>query len=342
MIELSNISRVFGTGTSAVHALSDVSLHVAPGTIHGVVGQSGAGKSTLLRTVNGLEVPDSGRVRVGDDVFFDSPPGGPVTRLSDADLRRARHRIGMIFQHFNLVGNRTVAQNVEFALEVIGVNGTQRRSRALEMLDLVGLAQKADDRPAQLSGGQRQRVGIARALATDPHVLLSDEATSALDPETTRSILDLIRRLSRELGITVLLITHEMDVIKQICDSATKLEGGRVVETGTLAELTATPNSTISADLFPVGTYYRPPGAQVIDVTYTGLDASTPVITSLARSLDLDISILGATVENIGGIQMGRTRIAVPEGAGNVDKVLTVLRGHNVSAWEVQPQEATQ
>lgn len=198
MITIESVSRSYGSGERAVHALQDVSLHVARGSIFGVVGQSGAGKSTLLRCVNALERPDRGTVTVGEH---------RITELEGNALRTARHDIGMVFQHFNLVGNRTVAQNVDFALEAVGTPRAQRRGRVLEVLDLVGLAHRANDYPRQLSGGQRQRVGIARALASNPSVLLSDEATSALDPETTRSILDLIKRLSTELNLTVMLIT---------------------------------------------------------------------------------------------------------------------------------------
>ncbi|WP_347755635.1 ATP-binding cassette domain-containing protein [Agrococcus sp. ProA11] len=328
MISIEHVSRRFGDGPDAVVALDDVSIEVAKGQIFGVVGQSGAGKSTLLRTVNALERPDSGRVVVG---------GVDVTALSGKALLKERHQIGMVFQHFNLVGNRTVAQNVEFALEAVGTPGKDRRPKALEMLDLVGLAHRADDRPGQLSGGQRQRVGIARALASGPDVLLSDEATSALDPETTRSILELIRRLSRELGLTVLLITHEMEVVKRICDAAALMETGRVIEQGQLDDLIRTPGSRIAAELFPVGEAHYMPGHRVIDVTYTGLSADRPVIAQLSRDFGLDVSILGAALETIGGQQAGRTRLAVPGDASVALKVIDSLTAQGVTAWEVHP-----
>ena len=216
MISISHVSKSFGTGPGRTLALDDVSLEVGRGEIFGVVGQSGAGKSTLIRTVNLLERPDAGTITVD---------GRVVTSLADRDLRIARQGIGMVFQHFNLLSSRTVRGNVELALEVIGVDGKERRSRAGEILELVGLSSKADAYPAQLSGGQKQRVGIARSLAGRPSVLLSDEATSALDPETTRSILELLKTINRELDLTVLLITHEMDVVKTICDSAALIEG---------------------------------------------------------------------------------------------------------------------
>ncbi|MGY3127299.1 D-methionine transport system ATP-binding protein [Agrococcus sp. UYP33] len=326
MISIEHVSRRFGDGPDAVVALHDVSIEVSKGQIFGVVGQSGAGKSTLLRTVNALERPDSGRVTVD---------GVDVTALSGQALRNERHKIGMVFQHFNLVGNRTVAQNVEFALEATGAAKKDRRPKALDMLDLVGLAHRADDRPGQLSGGQRQRVGIARALASGPDVLLSDEATSALDPETTRSILELIRRLSRELGLTVLLITHEMEVVKRICDAAALMETGRVIEQGGLDELIRTPGSQVAAELFPVGEPHRIPGHRIVDVTYTGLSADRPVIAQLARDFGLDVSILGAALETINGHQAGRTRLAVPGDEHTARQVVDSLTAQGVTAWEV-------
>ena len=326
MISIEHVSRRFGDGPDAVVALDDVSIEVPRGSIFGVVGQSGAGKSTLLRTVNALERPDSGRVVVD---------GVDVTSLEGKALLNARHKIGMVFQHFNLVGNRSVAQNVEFALEAVGTPNKQRRTKALEMLDLVGLAHRAGDRPAQLSGGQRQRVGIARALASGPDVLLSDEATSALDPETTRSILELIKRLSRELGLTVLLITHEMEVVKRIADAAALMEHGRVIEQGPLDDLIRTPGSAIAAELFPVGEAHYIPHHRIIDITYAGLSADRPVIARLSRDFGLDVSILGAALETIGGHQAGRTRLAVPGDASVALKVIDSLTVQGITAWEV-------
>ena len=337
MIDIRNVSRVYGSGESAIRALDDVSLHVPAGSVFGVVGQSGAGKSTLLRLVNGLERPDTGSVVVDGTVISNADPTDEIgPGVTGRALAQARHDIGMVFQHFNLVGNRTVAQNVEFALEATGTPRAQRRPRALEMLELVGIAHRADDRPGQLSGGQRQRVGIARALASEPKVLLSDEATSALDPETTRSILDLIKQLSRELGLTVLLITHEMDVVKRVCDAAALMEHGRIIEQGTLAELIARPGSLVSEELFPVGELHRIPGHTIVDVTYSGLSADRPVIAHAARDLGLDLSILGAAIETVGGIQMGRTRLAVPGGDPAAERVIATLADAGTTAWIVE------
>lgn len=316
------IDRVTRTFDGAVRALDDVSIHVRRGEVFGVVGQSGAGKSTLLRTVNALERPDSGTVTVD---------GVEVTALQGRRLLEARHRIGMVFQHFNLVSNRTAVENIEFALEAVGRPRSAKRDEALEMLDLVGLAHRADAYPGELSGGQRQRVGIARALASKPDVLLSDEATSALDPDTTRQILALIRRLSRDLGLTVLLITHEMDVVKQVCDSAALLEQGRVVEQGPLLELVRTKGSRLAHDLFPLGEAPELPGYGVLDLTFAGGEAERPTIAMLVRDLGIDVSILGATIETIAGEQAGRTRLAIPGAPGDVDRAERFLVEQGVS-----------
>ncbi|MDQ1129930.1 methionine ABC transporter ATP-binding protein [Microbacterium sp. SORGH_AS_0888] len=304
MIEIEHVSKRYG----ALAAVDDVSLTIPTGDVYGVVGQSGAGKSTLARLVNLLERPDSGTVTVD---------GVELTSLGDADLRAARRKIGMVFQRFNLLGSRTVRGNVELAVELDGTPRAQRRDRAQEMLDLVGLGDRGDAPVHELSGGQQQRVGIARALAARPTVLLSDEATSALDPETTTSILDLYRRINAELGLTVLLITHEMDVVKSICRSAALIERGRIVESGPLTDLIRTPGSRLTAQLFPLGPVPASVGASsaVIDITFAGGSADRPVIAQLARDHGLDVSILGALIEQIGGAQAGRTRIEVPGSA---------------------------
>ena len=332
MISLQHVSKAFGSGAGRTLALDDVSLEVARGEIYGVVGQSGAGKSTLIRTANLLERPDSGTITVD---------GRDLTTLGDNDLRVARQGIGMIFQHFNLLSGRTVQGNVELALEFIGVETKERRRRAAEILDLVGLTDKAGAYPAQLSGGQKQRVGIARALAGRPSILLSDEATSALDPETTRSILELLRRINAELGLTVLLITHEMDVVKSICDSAALLERGRIAEQGRLVELISTPGSRLARDLFPLGAVTAHPGATVIDITFSGGSADRPVISQLARDHGLDVSILGAAIETIAGNQAGRTRLELPGTAEVNARAIADLRGQGLLVEVVSGPEAS-
>ncbi|WP_408588949.1 methionine ABC transporter ATP-binding protein [Novosphingobium sp.] len=220
MIRLSSVSKRFADGTVA---LDGIDLTIPKGAVFGIIGRSGAGKSTLLRLINGLERPTSGEVRVDDQV---------VNTLREADLRPLRRRIGMIFQAFGLLANRTVAANVALPLELAGIAPAERAARVAALLDRVGLTDRADAFPARLSGGQRQRVGIARALATRPDILLSDEATSALDPETTRSVLALLADLNREMGLTIVLITHELEVVRAICDHVAVLDGGRLVESG--------------------------------------------------------------------------------------------------------------
>jgi D-methionine transport system ATP-binding protein len=309
VITTTDLRKVYHSRDREITALDGVDLHVREGEVYGVVGQSGAGKSTLIRCVNLLERPTSGTVEVaGRDL---TALGGRTDRAGAA-LRAARSGIGMVFQHFNLLASRTVQGNIELPLEILGVSGKERSRKALELLDLVGLADKACAYPAQLSGGQKQRVGIARALAGDPKVLLSDEATSALDPETTRSILQLLRDLNQQLGLTVLLITHEMDVVKAVCDSAALMKNGRVVESGTVAELLATPGSELAHELFPVGGEPSGPDRTVIDLTFHGENATEPVVSQLARTYNVDVSILGAAIETIAGRQIGRMRIELP------------------------------
>ncbi|MDH2429124.1 ATP-binding cassette domain-containing protein [Sphaerisporangium sp. TRM90804] len=293
MIHVSGLRKVYDTG---VVALDGVDLDVREGEIFGVLGQSGAGKSTLLRCVNLLERPTSGTVAVD---------GQDLTALDIAGLRRARRRIGMIHQHFALLSSRTVAGNVAFPLEVAGVPRRERATRVAELLELVGLEGKASAYPAQLSGGQKQRVGIARALAARPKVLLSDEATSALDPGTTQSILALLRRLNAELGLTILLITHEMHVIKSVCDSVAIMRDGRVAEAGRLADLVAAPGSLLTREIFPLP---EPAPSGSVTVTFAG-QGGEPVMSSLVREFDVDVDILGGSVEDIGGVPVGRLRV---------------------------------
>lgn len=309
VITTTGLTKVYRSGDREVTALDGVDLHVREGEVYGVIGQSGAGKSTLIRCLNLLERPTSGTVTVaGQDLTALAGRG----KRANAGLRAARSHIGMVFQHFNLLSSRTVQDNVELPLEILKVDRRERARKARELLDLVGLADKATAYPAQLSGGQKQRVGIARALAGDPKVLLSDEATSALDPETTRSILQLLRDLNRQLGLTVVLITHEMDVVKTICDSAALMKGGRVVEQGTVAGLLATPGSELARELFPVGGEPSDGNRTVVDITFHGAAATRPVISELSRTYNVDISILGAAMDTVGGKQIGRMRIELP------------------------------
>ncbi|MFC4589614.1 methionine ABC transporter ATP-binding protein [Sphaerisporangium corydalis] len=313
MIHVSALRKVYGTG---VVALDGVDLDVREGEIFGVLGQSGAGKSTLLRCVNLLERPTSGTVTVG---------GQDLTVLGDAELRAARQRIGMIHQHFALLASRTVAANVAFPLEVAKTPRAERRTRVAELLDLVGLSDKAGAYPAQLSGGQKQRVGIARALAARPKVLLSDEATSALDPGTTQSILALLRRLNTELGLTILLITHEMQVIKSVCDSAATMRDGKVLESGLVHDLIARPGALLTREIFPLPEP-APPGS--VTLTFAAGQAGEPVLSGLVRKFDVDVDILGGSLEELRGVSVGRLRVGLH--GGETAAALAYLRGRGV------------
>ncbi|MBB2944181.1 D-methionine transport system ATP-binding protein [Actinoplanes lutulentus] len=305
MIEIRGLRKTYRSRKQSVNAVDNVDLTVGEGEVYGVLGQSGAGKSTLLRCVNMLERPDTGTVAVD---------GVELTALGGKRLRIARHGIGMIHQHFALLSSRTVAGNVAFALEVTGAPRAERRARVAELLELVGLSGRADAYPSQLSGGQKQRVGIARALAARPKVLLSDEATSALDPETTDSILRLLLDLNRRLGLTILLITHEMTVVKRICTSAAVMRDGKFVESGRVADLLRR-DSELARDLFPLDGPSSVDGSAVLDVTVSGDDADKPLLAEVARRFDTDVRILAGHVETLAATRAGRWRIAVPTAA---------------------------
>ena len=291
VIVVDNVRKVYQSRRREVVALDGVSLEVPPGTIYGVIGESGAGKSTLIRCINMLERPTSGSVQVD---------GVDMASLRGAALRQRRRNIGMIFQGFNLVSSRSVAQNVALPLEVAGVPGSHRQRRVAELLDLVGLTERADAWPSRLSGGQKQRVGIARALAASPSILLSDEATSALDPATTISILDLLRRLNRELGLTILLITHEMEVVKRICDRVAIIDAGRFTEQGTVLDLATQPESRIARALFQQPASAPAPGAVRVVVSLIGEDGIESVLVPLARAMPVEIKVAGGSIEQIG------------------------------------------
>lgn len=297
MIEVDQVSKVFGRGPTAVAALQDVSLQVASGAIHGIIGQSGAGKSTLIRCINRLETVTSGSIRVD---------GEEITRMQGAPLRRARQQMGMIFQGFNLLGGRTVAGNVALSLEIAGVPREARRARVRDLLHLTGIEERAAAHPAQLSGGQKQRVGIARALATSPSVLLSDEATSALDPATTRTILDLLKALNRDLGLTILLITHEMDVIKRICDQVTVLEDGLVVESGNVNDLALRPSSRVSTALFARPRSWSPGTTRQVTVPVGDDRGAALLFAELSRRFAIEPRVTQGSIEEIGDRHIGQ------------------------------------
>lgn len=310
-ISLRGLTKVYGTGAGAVKALDGITLEIPDGAIFGIIGQSGAGKSTLIRCVNLLERPSAGTVKVGEVDF---------TSLSGEALRQARKKVGMIFQSFNLLSRRTVFGNVALPLELAGWPKEDIRCRVAELLALVGLEERRDHYPSQLSGGQKQRVGIARALANNPEVLLSDEATSALDPGTTRSILALLRDINEKLGLTILLITHEMQVVKEICHGVAVLEKGRIVEQGPVFDIFADPKERATRDMlgqdldaelpesFAGLDFSREPlpGSDlVLRLRFFGDIAAEPVMCDLIRRFDLDVNILTAHIDHLRNMPYG-------------------------------------
>ncbi|WP_311944109.1 methionine ABC transporter ATP-binding protein [Halomonas piscis] len=335
MIELENVSKTYGSGDGAVHALRKVNLHIPKGRIHGVIGLSGAGKSTLIRCVNLLERPTDGRVTVN---------GQEMTRLSGQALNRARHRIGMIFQHFNLLTTRTVFANVALPLELMGHRRASIRHRVTPLLKLVGLADKAHQFPAQLSGGQKQRVAIARALASEPAVLLCDEATSALDPQTTGSILELLREINRDLGITILLITHEMEVVKSICHRVGLISDGRLVEDAEVGDFFTAPATQLGRTFLNDFLQLEPPRGlnsrlqdtpdahthPVVRLTFSGDAVSTPLISRLARDCGVDVSILQAKVESIQQRTLGLMIAELMGTAEQTGQAMRYLESHEL------------
>lgn len=332
-IRFENVGKTFAgrRGQGSVTALSGIDLAVPHGAILGVIGRSGAGKSTLIRLVNGLERASSGRILI---------EGEEVTGLTEAGWRARRRTIGMIFQHFNLLSSRTVFDNVALPLEIAGAPRAEIERQVTRLLDLVGLADKRERYPSELSGGQKQRVGIARALSTEPKLLLCDEATSALDPETTQSILALLKRVNRELGITILLITHEIPVIKEICDRVAVIEGGRIVEEGeTFAVFTAPKHPTtarfvetvtgveIPAHLAGrIRSEAHPGDSAVLRITFLGENATAPVISRLSSVVGVDVNILAGRIDAIAGQPFGSLLVSVTGREPELAAVLGALK----------------
>ena len=305
IIQIDHLSKTFGSGDSTVAALNNVSLDIEKGEIFGIIGLSGAGKSTLVRCINLLERPESGRI------FFE---GQNLVALKPKQLRQQRRKISMIFQSFNLLDQRTALDNICFPLELAGISRSDAKKRAAELLDIVGLPDKADAYPVQLSGGQKQRVAIARALASDPEVLLCDEATSALDPQTTESILSLLQKINRERGITVIIITHQMSVIEQICHRVAILDHGEVAEVGAVEQVFSNPRTTAGRRLvspdraLPIANWSGP----VARLAFNGTMVEEPVIASLAAKKQILVSILGADTRNVDGKMFGTMLISLP------------------------------
>ena len=337
IIEIDNVSKTFKVKDKTVEAVRNVSLHVAQGSIYGIIGFSGAGKSTLVRCINMLEKPTSGKITVN---------GAELTSLSEKELRKERKKIGMIFQHFDLMPSRTAADNIALALHDSGLGRAQIKEKVDKLLSYVELSDRASSYPSQLSGGQKQRVAIARALANDPQVLLCDEATSALDPRTTRSILDLLRKLNRELGITIVVITHEMNVIKRICDRVAVMENGEVVEEGDVFGVFASPVKPITKDFISTTSNLseiRRLAEENDEITrigsdevlvmmkFTGAVTSEPLISYVSREYDIVCNILFADLEIISGLSLGGTVGIFRGESRNIDDALAYLTEHDVN-----------
>ncbi len=330
LIEIAHLSKTFGSGQQQVSALQDVSLEIEKGEIFGIIGLSGAGKSTLVRCINLLERPESGQI------LYD---GQNLMTLSPKALRLQRRKISMIFQSFNLLDQRTALDNICFPLELAGVSRKAAKSKALELLETVGLPDKANAYPVQLSGGQKQRIAIARALASDPEVLLCDEATSALDPQTTESILALLQKINRERGITVIIITHQMSVIEQICHRVAILDHGEVAEIGTVEQVFSNPRTTAGRRLvspvkaLPLSHWDGP----VARLAFNGTMVEEPVIASLAAKKQILVSILGADTRNVDGKMFGTMLISLPGDVLQKQTALDFLNSYQgVTAEEVK------
>ena len=333
MIEIKNLSKTFQTADGNVEALRDVNLTIADGDLYGIIGMSGAGKCTLVRGINMLERPTEGSVLLD---------GKDLGKLSEKELRSVRRNVTMIFQGFNLLMQRTCLQNICFPLELAGVNRAEAKKRAMGLLETVGLPDKANAYPVQLSGGQQQRIAIARALATDPNVLLCDEATSALDPKTTHDILELIQEINRKLKITVIVITHQMSVVEEICNKVAILDGGTVVEEGLVEEVFSHPKSAAARHLvFPDGTteiqVVSNPGEIPIRVVFNGaLAAGAPLITQMAMDKRIAANILGASTRIVGNKVYGNMLLGIPGGQARVEEAIAYLQSvADVTAEEV-------
>lgn len=336
MIELTHISKNFASGGRTVHAVQDVSLSIGKGEIFGIIGFSGAGKSTLVRCINLLERPTSGSVTVD---------GKEMTALSARELRQARKKIGMIFQHFNLMPSRTVFGNVAYPLRGSGLSGEQIADKVHRLLELVGIGDKAEAYPKQLSGGQKQRVAIARALANDPNVLLCDEATSALDPQTTKAILRLLKDLNEKLGITVVIITHEMAVVKEICDRVAVMEHGRVVEQGEVFNVFADPRQEITRSFIHTTSNLRKieelieedspvvqlkPGELIVRLSYIQRNVSEPLISTVSRKFDITLNIIFSDIAIVQNAPIGGTVAIISGERAQITRAMQYLIEKNV------------
>ena len=341
MIELINVEKTYYSKAGDIHALNKTNLHIKEGEIFGIIGLSGAGKSTLVRCINMLERPTAGQV------FVD---GAELTAMNDSQLRKARQSIGMIFQHFNLLASRTVYDNIAFPLEIQGLSKAEIEKRVRPLLELVQLETRANYYPSQLSGGQKQRVGIARALASNPKVLLCDEATSALDPQTTKSILELLLDINKKMHLTIVMITHQMEVVRTVCDRVAVIEHGDIIEEGSMIDVFTNPQhpttkeftkSVINAETPDMikqknlsATYVN--GSKLlVRVSFLGDSAGEPIISSLVKRFSVDISILYGNIDQLNDMPFGTLIIEVCGDKEAIDHALDYLHKQNLKTEEI-------
>ena len=321
MITLEKVNKVYPNG---LHAVKDVSLKVNKGDIFGIIGLSGAGKSSLIRLINRLEEPTSGKIFIN---------GENILEFNKKQLLERRKKIGMIFQHFNLLSSRTVEENVAFALEIANWNKNEIKERVAMLLDIVGLSDKAKYYPSQLSGGQKQRVSIARALANNPDILLSDEATSALDPKTTKSILELIKKIQEKFSLTVVMITHQMEVVKEVCNRVAIMSDGRIVEEGGVHHIFADPKNEITKELISYVhqqtdteiDYLHHRGKKIVKVKFLGTSTQEPIISKVIKEYGIDISVLGGTIDKLATMNIGHLYLELDGDLSAQDKAIELM-----------------
>lgn len=339
MIDIKNVNKIFKTKNKTVTAVDDVSLNIHKGEIFGIIGYSGAGKSTLIRLLNGLETLSSGDIVIGDDT---------INKLSKKNLRKKRQKVSMIFQHFNLLWSRTVYENIRLPLEIAGVPKNEMDRKVSELIRLVGLTGREHNYPSELSGGQKQRVGIARALSNDPEVLLCDEATSALDPQTTDEVHDLLVKIRQELGLTIVMITHEMQVIRKICDRAAVMEDGKVIEVAPIIELFQNPKSSVTKRFVQdelededidvqIKTIKESfPNSTVLKLGFVGTKANRPVVSQVIKEYDLDLNVLSGNIKQTNDESYGHLYIATEVDSEKLDEIIDKFESEKVSVEVVK------
>ncbi|MDY5021826.1 MAG: methionine ABC transporter ATP-binding protein [Blautia sp.] len=338
-IIIENVCKTFQSKDGTVDALKNVSLSIESGDIYGIIGMSGAGKSTLVRCMNFLEVPTEGRVLIN---------GKSLGDYTEKELRKQRERIGMIFQHFNLLMQKSVIENICFPLYIQGRKKADAHKRAKELLEIVGLADKANAYPAQLSGGQKQRVAIARALASDPEILLCDEATSALDPQTTSSILELLKNINRQFGITIVIITHQMSVVREICNRVAILKDGEVAEEGCVSDIFANPSSQVAKELIrkDTGSEEEQPrrpktpdeitSGEIIRIVFSENSAFEPVIANMILTFQEPVNILKADTKNVGGVAKGEMILEFMKNSARSEEMKEFLKQRGLAIGEAK------